>query len=285
MLLLQYIPLILILARVALTYARGDGRAHIAWALERGVYLHPNLEYRAEEGGMFATAPILPNEILALIPKKMEFPCTDKAEIEEAEQCAKEFAEEKSNLNSYWRGYFDSLPADCQNPLCREIDMKDVTIYGRNALKNSFRLPIPIDNSVIMSRRWNTGMRPLMDLFNHHKDAGTVNPTDQDMYVLENKIYTPAGGEVYENYSAGAMMFRDTWVRFGFADTQAEMTCQDMRIFRLGDAAKRVACIADADSNLNEMVAELNLALKYDDMTMIKGVAQWIDRNTRFSYK
>lgn len=289
MLLLQYVPLIVILAlaHVALTYAhRGDGHAHIAWALERGAYLHPNLEYRAEEGGMFATAPILPNEVLARIPKEMEFPCPGIADKEETEQCAKEFAEEKSNPNSYWRGYFDCLPTDCQNPLCHEFDMRDVTIYGYKFLKNIFPQLLPIDNSMVMSRRWTTGMRPLMDLFNHHKDANIVMElTDQDAYVLENKVYTPAGEEVYDNYGSNTMKFMSTWVRFGFFDTQAEKTCKDLRMFRQGDPAKRVACISRAESNLNEMVAELNSAIEYNDLVMIKGAAQWIDRNTHFTYE
>lgn len=54
----------------------GDGQAAIDWVLKNGGYVHPALEYR--DGGMFATAGIGNDTVLASVPKALAFPLNNR---------------------------------------------------------------------------------------------------------------------------------------------------------------------------------------------------------------
>ena len=71
---------------------------------------------------------------------------------------------------------------------------------------------------------------------------------------------------------------------YGFLDTSRELDCLTMRALRIGNPVQRVACIAYADDGVTykDMADEILKAVEYDDFAMIKGAAQWIDRNSNF---
>jgi len=70
---------------------------------------------------------------------------------------------------------------------------------------------------------------------------------------------------------------------YGFLDASRPLDCLTMRALRVGNPVQRVACIAYAkDVDLNIMAEEIKAAVEQDDHAMIKGAAQWIDRNSNF---
>jgi hypothetical protein len=253
--------------------------AVINWVRENGGFFHSNLEYR--DFGVYATGPININETLVDLPISLEFAACDNCEHEVIE---KKIKEERLNPNSKWKIYVNTLSDNCENLLCNELDREIFTNAGIASIKILFPKLISNLTSVIISRRWDTGMRPGMDLFNHHMNAASAeyNNENNKYYLLSTKKYY-TGDEVYLKYNENAVW--DKYFRYGFIENK-ELTCDDMRAMRSGNVAQRVACIAYwKTTNLKLILDEMNVAMKYNDIGMLKGGAQWIDRNTNFNFE
>jgi hypothetical protein len=253
---------------------------HIQWAIENGAYLNPALEYR--DGGMYATGPIAQGVLLARIPVALEFPCQDCSHDVFTDKLNAEFM----NPDSKWKPYLYSLPTDCQNPLCSssEIDLSAFTLLGALSIRVDFPvLPISNRTSLLMSRKWESGLRPLLDLFNHNEKLGAVVylGTD-DYYYLNAKVACSKGEQVYDSY--GPIPTWKMYLNYGFIDHGKELICNDQTTMRIGNDVQRVACLAYCTSTLAQMVEEMGEAVKHNDVTMLKGAAQWIDRDTKFQF-
>jgi hypothetical protein len=267
----------------------------IPWVLKNGGFLHPNLEYR--DGGMFATGLINRNELLASIPKSLEFPCPGTIE-----ECLISFKEEMAKgVTSKWWPYLKSLPTTCQNKLCEDIDKSDFTIAGFDALKDRWPNKMDIEASILMSRRWGSGLRPMLDLFNHHYQAYYVDePSEttnelhlntlsaevkQEMADVLSTYYLFAhqdyilGDQVYTRYNDNRIW--DNSVKYGFFEiNDRKLECEDMYAMRLGAVVDRVACWSDLKGiRIENLLDEMKEALKYEDFALIKGAAQSIVRD------
>jgi len=130
---------------------------HVQWAIENGAFLHEALVYR--DNGMYAIDSVEKGDVLAKIPKSMEFACKNCSLLETVEAVKSE----RAKPNSFWTPYFDSLPTECQSGMCKEQNASMFTLLGMQDLK---RQQISPEASVVASRRWTHGMMPLLDLFN-----------------------------------------------------------------------------------------------------------------------
>ena len=239
---------------------------HIDWALQHGAYLHKHIEYR--DKGMYATGPINKSELIASIPKTLEFQCENCSNIEYVQSMERELEKPES----FWAPYFNSLPDTCQNALCSPLNYSIFTVRGGLTHNKSFQ---KTNESIVQSRRWTTGMRPLMELFNHHNNAYPVveNATH---YLLNASVNYAAGNQVYDKYTNSGIFKK--YLVYGFIDTE-EPTCEDMKNMRVGNDIQRVACIAYSNSTISLMLDEIEEARKHGDLAMIKGASQWLDRN------
>ena len=252
---------------------------HIAWGLKNGAYIHPSLGYYKH--GMYAiNGPVLGGEVLAKIPISLELKC---------EECSLEtftykFKEALNDNSHFWNPYLKSLPTNCQLPLCNEPDKSILTHLGYKSVKSV--LPKPMNNisAMIASRRWPTGMRPVLDLFNHDANIGDIVRINNDRshYVLAAKKTYKVGSEVFCNYGSERSVFQ-MYNRYGFLTDQKKLTCVDLRMMRIGNASERIECISNSPrdnvTTLQHMVTEMQEALLHHDYAMLKGAARWIDRN------
>ena len=96
----------------------------LEWAKINGAYLHPDITYSA--GGMFSTGAIFKNDLIASIPKSLEFPLNNKSLTEFTES----FINAKKDKEHFWYPYFNSLPTTCQNFCCLPPDLSTFTVIG-----------------------------------------------------------------------------------------------------------------------------------------------------------
>ena len=250
----------------------------VGWAIQNGAYLHPSLEYRNQ--GMYATQFIAAGEILAKVPHALEFTCENCTLADLATKLEQE-------REGFWNPFIGSLPTDCQNPLCdTELDLSKYTLRGYNQVRRDFPQPISNLSSMVMSRKWEIGnvqtMVPLLELFNHGPEnsaALALNVGNADESVLYAKEAVPQGDQAYNNYNSNShasvyMMYSS----YGFIPKQ-KLTCFDMRMMRVGPYKDRVACIANSTgTTVSHMNKEIAAAIVYNDRAMIKGAAQFIDK-------
>ena len=118
-------------------------------------------------------------------------------------------------------------------------------------------------------------MRPLLELFNHHKNAYPASDNGTH-YLYRASVDYVAGNQVFVYYNNNGIF--KNYLIYGFIDT-GKLTCEDMINMRIGTIVERVACIAYSDSTINLMVEEIEEAVKHGDLAMIKGASQWLDRN------
>ena len=260
---------------IALFVARSWGWGHVNWALEHGAYLHVSLEYRDE--GMYALETIESGEIIAKIPLSMEYNCEQCDEQKKCTLCSTDTLVRKlrQETNPFWAPYIKSLETRCFNPLCTDRDEKVLTQRGLDIVEK--RWPTKVDNmtSAVQSRGWNSGMRPLLELFNHDRTASSP-VVEGDEIVLRSNKRIEAGEQAYDSYNTKDL-FR-SYIYYGFIPDEPP-TCDDMRNLRVGLPEKRVECIRNADSTVEDMFLEMLLAYEHGDLAMIKGAAQWLDDN------
>lgn len=245
---------------------------HVEWALENGGYLHKNIEYR--DNGMYATGNIQKGELMASIPKTLEYKCDNCSHAEYIEMMEKEVAKP----DSFWAPYIDSLPDTCQNNLCQTANSSLLTVRGMIIHNNS---KMEDEESVIASRKWNTGMRPLLELFNHHHGAYPVLMNDSH-YTLNASVNYTKGDQVFDKYNNNGVF--NKFMVYGFFENKP-LTCEDMITMRRGEDVQRVACIAYSNSTTALMLEEIKEAQKHGDLAMIKGASQWLDRNIVYNLK
>ena len=257
--------------------------AHLEWALENGGYLHPALEYR--DSGMYAKERIDQGEILAKIPLSLELNCQN---CKVPEEMVDVLNKEK---DGFWAPYIESLPTNCQNALCAEPDKNVLTTLGHKVIVERYAMQNNLTSAIesrwwrgnfnYSTNSWSSGMRPLIELFNHDDDASLpVHMTDVEEYVIVTNKPIVKGEQAYVNYVASMWQL---YIAYGFVPSLQTPSCDDMRLLRgIGSDLRRVTCIAYSNSTLEEMVLEIKESSKRGDIAMIKGAAQWIDRNTDF---
>lgn len=252
---------------------------HIAWGLKNGAYIHPSLGYY--KNGMYAiNGPVLSGEVLAKIPISLELKCEECS----LETFTHKFKEALTDKSHFWNPYLKSLPTHCQLPLCNEPDKSILTHLGYKYVKSV--LPKPMNNisALIASRRWPTGMRPVLDLFNHDANIGDIVRVNNDRshYVLTALKNYKVGSEVFCSYGSERSVFQ-MYNRYGFVTDQNKLSCIDLRMMRIGNVSERIECISNSPRNnvttFQHMVNEMQEALLQQDYAMLKGAARWIDRN------
>jgi hypothetical protein len=258
----------------------------IAWAVSQGGYLNPSIRYMDSTNGkvtpgMFATADIPAGMVLATIPRSASF--ASKAG-EDLDDFVDRFYAASNDRSSFYHPYFGTLPTTCQNYACLEPDLDTFTVLGARFAKIEARRPV--EKSVVMSRRFHTSLVPVMDLFNH-KDMPESSrqsvefDVESHEYQFVSAYSHKAGDEVFNFYlDTNAYKMKRL---YNFVEEGKPLNCNDMRTLRRGDSVQRVACIANAPNVTTAlMVEEMAEALKVGDMAMVKGAAQWIDKNTNF---
>tara|TARA_B110000977_G_scaffold199190_1_gene285857 strand:+ start:1385 stop:2212 length:828 start_codon:yes stop_codon:yes gene_type:complete len=245
------------------------------WGREHGIYTHPCVEYR--NAGMFATCDIEPNAELVRVPQNMT--------LVKDEHTHDILTDEIINFpnDHVLYPFVESLPADCQLPMCKPINHSEVTNYGARNLRSTLKRfgnwsdAQKITWSVIQSRTWNFGMLPIADLFNHDSGRGMVLKLGKEVHTITNGPYRVlTGHELFIDYGFSSMWYG--YVHYGFIYSRAEPTCEDLRSLRLQThATARTECIANATWTFADAIKELNDAVEHDDLTMIKGIGRWID--------
>ena len=258
---------------VVFTFAR-----HIDWALNNGATIHPSLQYY--NNGMYAIhGPISSGDILVSLPSNLEFKC-ENCSLEEFTNKFKIALKDETN---FWNKYLKSLPSSCQNPLCAEPNKTLLTRSGYTFIKRVLARPMSNESSIIVSRRWKTGMLPVMDLFNHNSKFGDIVRPSEDgneYLLIATKSYAK-GEEVYTHYGLEKTIFQ-MYNRYGFIIDDQELSCADIRMMRIGDIDQRIECIVNSsttDITIEQMVNELSEAYVQKDYTMMKAAAKWLDRN------
>lgn len=251
---------------------------HVNWAINNGAYLHENLEYRIQ--GMYAINKIEEGEILAQVPISLIFKC-DKCTSYEFDEKLKQ-----SILNeNKWTPFVKSLPTSCQNPLCEKTCNNTIlTILGCRKLdKLSKKFTTSFSNltSVAISRRFEIGMIPLIDLFNHKHNGDEVFKF-WDINDFENPSMMVEASKTYENEEVfikyGSYNLFQLYTTYGFIASH-NPSCSDMTYMRVGLSSERISCIATSNSTIELMVKEISEAFLQNDTVMIKGAAQWLDKN------
>ena len=226
----------------------------LRWLISHGAFLHPNVSYR--DGGMYATAFIAAQTTVASLPRSLEFQFTNATQPLLAN--IEMFAHARGDPSHFHQPYFQALPTTCQNFACQHPDSNEFTVRGARQLEEDMRMyassSYPIEASTVMSRRWDSGMRPLLDLFNCEVDSNSDMYIEQDSrdpvanttYHLRTHNDIEQGKEITWNYSptqSGSKF--DMYKTYGFMTHHLPFSCKDMRLLRRGgDDAKRVACIA-----------------------------------------
>jgi len=253
--------------------------AHVDWAVKNGAYLHPSLEYR--DGGMYATSDIEVNEILAILPFRLEMSCL-KCANKSTSNCTCSLQSLVDLVDVYregfWAPYVQSLDFSCHNVYCQPLNYSILTDKG--ALQIERKNAIDNISSVVQSRSWLTGMRPLLDLFNHHEMAESIT---REKNTKEYRLYTPfkikKGEQAYNNY--GKFDTFGLYRIYGYIAEQ-EPTCADMLMMRVGKPRARVSCVRRSNSTVEDMFFEMLEAYKENDFIMMKAAAQWINANINY---
>jgi len=265
----------LTVALIMFCVVRARGWDHVDWAVGHGAYLHASLEYRDE--GMYAVETVESGEILAKIPLSMEYKCEQCDGQNKCTTCSTDTLVHKlrEETNPFWAPYIKSLETRCFNPLCMDRVESVLTQYGLDIIEK--RWPTKVDNmtSAVQSRGWNSGMRPLLELFNHDRTASSP-AVEGDEIVLRSNKRIESGEQAYDTYNTIGL-FR-SYIYYGFIPDEPS-TCDDMVKLRVGLPEKRVECIRNVDSTVEDMIMEMLLAYQNDDLAMIKGAAQWLDDN------
>eukprot|EP00639_Heterosigma_akashiwo_P007021 CAMPEP_0194559230 /NCGR_PEP_ID=MMETSP0292-20121207/849_1 /TAXON_ID=39354 /ORGANISM="Heterosigma akashiwo, Strain CCMP2393" /LENGTH=340 /DNA_ID=CAMNT_0039407079 /DNA_START=110 /DNA_END=1132 /DNA_ORIENTATION=- len=160
-------------------------RSLLLWFEANGGYINPNLDYVND--GMFATrGPIDAGEVLAAVPEKLVFNPfreeTGKLAQPDDLHLAQELIEQRENSSSFFFPYLSWLPTSCQNPLCWDLN-KISTITSHAFLEHVIRIRRAVTDgsedpsfltalSVIQSRRFDSGLIPILDMFNHDRNKG-----------------------------------------------------------------------------------------------------------------
>lgn len=246
----------------------------VQWAIENGAYLHPHLQYRNH--GMFADKPIDKGEVLAKIPESLEYKCIS-CKDQVCKHCDMfQLAEKfKKEQGAFWRPYKAFLSEKCRNPLCQRHNMSVLTVLGSSIV--DYLHPNGVDNftSSVLSRGWMSGLRPLLELFNHD-ESGLVPKLEEGEYVLRASKRIEKNEEAYDNY--GIQDVFHVYTNYGFIPNVTP-NCYAMRAMRIGNASERLSCIVESNSSMTLMISEMYYAFKINDTTMMKAIAQWIDKN------
>lgn len=235
----------------------------IDWALKNGAYLNPHLTYRNE--GMYANDIIEKGDILAKIPESLEFKCIectrDKCDYCSMFELSKKLETDKS---PFWSDYIHYLGEKCRVPFCDPNQTNLLTFWGKEMHKNVFGTNNMANLTwSVISRGWTTGMRPLLELFNHNKSASTPY-LEKGEYVIRAASEIQKGEQAYDNYGMKSVL--DLYFSYGFVD-DTELTCNDMLALRVGNPQERLRC-------LNEFLDSIST----DDFAAVKGVAQYFDQ-------
>lgn len=253
-----------------------SAHAHVDWAIRNGAYLHPSLEYR--DGGMYATSDIKADQILAIIPFRLEMRC--ERCLHNLTKCVCKEHELADLIYSYryhgfWAPYIQSLDLSCHTPFCKPLNYSILTDTGGNLVDKVYGSQVDNVTSVVQSRSWLTGMRPLLDLFNHHHKAEPVSRSNK---TKEYRLYTSfdikKGEQAYNNYGKFDMF--TIYKHYGYIPDQ-EPTCKDMLRLRVGDESARVSCVRTSASTIDDMFFEMVEAYRQGDLIMMKAAAQWLN--------
>ena len=244
----------------------------LGWGRANGVYIHPCVEYR--NAGMFATCTIEPNVDLVRVPKGLLLPSNNDPPMHvELVDRLMDFPEDH-----VLSPFVASLPVECQLPMCKPIDFREVTNYGARKI-SSFASRFAdwserrrVVWSVAVSRMWSFGMVPVAELFNHDVRGRRLG-IDENEYIVINGPRTEAGQELFINY--GSLSVWDTYNEYGFLSV-AEPSCEDLRSLRL-QTQGRAECIANDTWTFSEAVDELLTAAQHDDVSMLRGIGRWLD--------
>lgn len=150
--------------------------------------------------------------------------------------------------------------------------------------------PDLIASSIVSSRQWASGMRPMLDLFNHDFHLGARIVDTPDAYTLKTKDSVHAGDQVYWSYldiinKKSGLAF-DFYMTYGILPKEIEVDCADMLLLRRdgGNVVERMNCIASATgSTVQSMADEIYAASMVVpmDVIMLKGASQWLIRHVK----
>ena len=257
------------------------------WLKSQGAYLHPQLIYQNQ--GMFATNHIPANTLVASLPLSLEFARHDLSYSTFIDH----FVSSRNDPNHFHQPYFQALPTSCQSFLCNPPLAENFTVAGAqrvfNLVKSNQKMnPDLIASSIVSSRQWASGMRPMLDLFNHDFHLGDRILDTPDAYTLKTKDSVNAGDQVYWSYldinQKSGLAF-DFYMTYGILPKEIEFDCADMLLLRDGgNIVERMNCIASAtDSTVQSMADEIYAASMVVpmDVIMLKGASQWLIRHVK----
>lgn len=158
------------------------------WMASHGA-LFPNLEYR--DGGMFATADLPENALLAYVPTTLVLTHTGGSNKTTIPGLAAKLHEAAMNPDHFFRPFVESLPWACQTPQCGATPWPALNLTQTELFKevlqsagmNSSAVDA-VEQSLALSRRWDFGLIPGMDLFNHDNAANPIAVTPNSRAIL-----------------------------------------------------------------------------------------------------
>ncbi len=259
------------------------------WMKNNGA-IFPNLEYR--NGGMFATEDIPQDSVLAFLPSKLVLSHTNGTSTNLPEMAAL-LRKVASEPDHFFRPYIESLPWACQTPHCGAepwpaLNLTATPLFKTlvvDTMRQGVNDSLLIEFSLALSRRWDFGMCPGLDLFNHKNDAeGLTYTANQRSVVLQaNKAYKK-GEEVFDSYgnNKGAAFWAATYNMQHSSSFEADSNCETQLSFYASETLRtnvtaRVQCFASqqlSSANYEVLKETFMGAIAHNDLAAIKGLAQ-----------
>jgi len=264
------------------------------WMKAHGA-LFPSLEYR--DGGMFCTSDLRNDALLAYIPTRLILSHTNGTNTNIADLAVK-LREVALDPSDFFRPFIESLPWTCQTPHCGAdpwpaLNLTVTPLFNELVLKNmdnSHNTSYAIESSLAISRRWNFGLVPGMDLFNHMNEANPISATQNSraVFLQSHKPYKK-GEEVFISYGTnkGAAAWTSTYNMQHTSSIAEDNDCiTQLSFYASSTLPTSVKARTDCFSKLNLTTENFDLlrqvfekALALGDMAAIKGLAHRFSKN------
>ena len=263
--------------------------ALLRWMQSNGA-VFPNIEYR--DGGMFATANLSENALLAYVPTTMVLTHVFDGGNTTIPGLAAKLHEVAMDPGNFFRPYVEALPWACQTPHCGAtpwpaLNLTETPLF-QNVLMHIGNITWDVDDAVeqslALSRRWNFGLVPGMDLFNHDNAANAIVSTPNGKAVLlqAHRAYAK-GDEVFISYGTnkGAAVWAGTYNMQHSSSAAADSECITQLSFFPGskiafNTTARVECFSALNmdtKNFERLGSTLKEALRRKDLAAVKGIA------------